>query len=134
MSNVASDQEAAVLQAAAKIVEDFGKHRTDAYFAGFAPSATFIFHTHTERLNSRSEYEALWAKWETQDGFKVHGCNSSNQLVQMMGTDAAVFSHQVESQIEFAGEVSTVNERETIVFELVNGTWLAVHEHLSPEA
>ena len=126
--------EKAVLEAAAKIVADFGSHSTAAYFAGFAPSATFIFHTHTERLNSRSEYEALWAKWEAEDGFKVHGCNSTNQLVQMLGTDAAVFSHLVESQIEFAGEVSTVNERETIVFELVDGAWLAVHEHLSPEA
>lgn len=126
--------ETAVLEAAAKIVADFGSHSTAAYFAGFDPSATFIFHTHTERLNSRSEYEALWAKWETEDGFKVHGCVSSNQLVQMLGTDAAVFSHLVESQVEFAGEVSTVNERETIVFALIGATWLAVHEHLSPEA
>ena len=126
--------EAAVLEAAAKIVADFGSHATAAYFAGFAPSATFIFHTHTERLNSRSEYEALWVKWETEDGFKVHGCTSSSQLVQMLGTDAAVFSHLVESQVEFAGEVSTVNERETIVFELIDGAWLAVHEHLSPQA
>ena len=134
MSAEQASLETAVLEAAAKIVADFGSHSTAAYFAGFAPSATFIFHTHTERLNSRSEYEALWAKWETEDGFKVHGCASSNQLVQMLGTDAAVFSHQVESQIEFADEVSTVNERETIVFELVDGAWLAVHEHLSPEA
>jgi len=126
--------EKAVLQAAAKIVSDFGSHATEAYFAGFAPSATFIFHTHTERLNSRAEYETLWAKWESEDGFKVHGCTSINQLVQLLGDDAAVFSHLVESQVEFAGEVSTVNERETIVFELVNGAWLAVHEHLSPEA
>ena len=134
MSIGSGNLEKAVLEAAAKIVSDFGNHDTEAYFAGFAPSATFIFHTHTERLNSRAAYQALWAKWETEDGFKVHGCKSSNQLVQMLGTDAAVFSHQVESQIEFAGEVETVDERETIVFELVNGSWLAVHEHLSPEA
>ena len=134
MSEVLRNLEKAVLEAAAKIVADFGSHSTSAYFSGFAPSATFIFHTHTERLNSRSEYEALWAKWETEDGFKVHGCTSSSQLVQMLGMDAAVFSHLVESQVEFAGEVSTVNERETIVFELVDGAWLAVHEHLSPEA
>ena len=134
MNSGPASLEKAVLESAAKIVADFGSHSTAAYFAGFDSSATFIFHTHTERLNSRSEYEALWANWETEDGFKVHGCTSSNQLVQMLGTDAAVFSHQVESQIEFAGEVSTVNERETIVFELVDGAWLAVHEHLSPEA
>ena len=75
----------------------------------------------------------LWAKWEAEDGFKVHGCKSTNQLVQLIGADAAVFSHNVESSIEFGGEVSTVLERETIVFALIDGAWLAVHEHLSPE-
>jgi hypothetical protein len=50
-----------------------------------------------------------------------------------LGDSAAVFTHEVESDVEFAGEVSSVRERETIVFELRNGTWLAVHEHLSPE-
>ncbi len=134
MSQADVSAEQAVLDAAAKIVADFGSHATKAYFDGFAPSATFIFYTHTERLNNRADYETLWAKWETQDGFKVHGCTSSNQLVQLLGSDAAVFTHLVESRVEFAGEVSTVNERETIVFELVDGIWLAVHEHLSPEA
>ena len=71
-----------VLAAAAAIVDDFGHHRTSQYFAGFAPDATFMFYTHTERLNSRAEYETLWAQWETNDGFRVHGCRSSNQKVQ----------------------------------------------------
>ena len=122
-----------VLAAAAKIVDDFGNHRTAAYFSGFSADATFMFHTHSERLESRSAYEALWAKWETEDGFKVHGCRSSNQLVQVLGEDTAVFTHLVSSDIEFAGEVSTVEERETIVFARVGGSWLAVHEHLSPK-
>ena len=123
----------AVLDAAAKIVDDFGHHRTADYFAGFTTDASFMFYTHSERLDSRAAYEALWAKWETEDGFKVHGCRSTNQLVQLIGNDAAVFSHLVSSDIEFAGEISTVAERETIVFALVNGAWMAVHEHLSPE-
>ncbi len=122
-----------VLAAAAKIVADFGAHNTAAYFAGFAPDASFMFYTHTERLDSRAAYEVLWAKGEAEDGFKVHGCKSTNQLVQLIGADAAVFSHNVESSIEFGGEVSTVLERETIVFALIDGAWLAVHEHLSPE-
>ena len=128
-----------VLDAAAKIVADFGAHKTTEYFAGFAPSATFMFYTHTERLNSRAEYETLWAQWETQDGFKVHGCKSSNQKVQLIsegspaGPSGAVFSHLVESQIEFGGEVSTIHERETIVFEKTPTGWIAIHEHLSPE-
>lgn len=122
-----------VLAAAAKIVDDFGNHRTADYFAGFTAEASFMFYTHSQRLNSRAEYETLWAKWETEDGFKVHGCRSTNQLVQLIGQEAAVFSHLVSSDIEFAGEVSTVAERETIVFALVDSVWLAVHEHLSPE-
>ena len=122
----------AVLDAAAQIVEDFGSHRTAAYFAGFASDATFIFYTHTERLNSRAEYEALWEKWETEDGFKVHACRSSNQKVQLIGLDAAIFTHLVSSDIEFGGEISTVEERETIVFANLGDHWVAVHEHLSP--
>jgi ketosteroid isomerase-like protein len=121
-----------VLAAAAKIVDDFGNHRTADYFAGFTEDASFMFYTHSERLNSRHDYELLWAKWENEDGFKVHACRSSSQLVQMIGSEAAVFSHLVSSDIEFAGEVSTVEERETIVFSRVDGSWLAVHEHLSP--
>jgi ketosteroid isomerase-like protein len=122
-----------VLAAAAKIVADFGAHRTADYFAGFAADASFMFYTHTKRLDSRAEYEALWAKWEAEDGFKVHACRSSNQLVQVLGDDAAVFSHLVSSDIEFGGQVSTIAERETIVFAKQGGRWVAVHEHLSPE-
>ena len=122
-----------VLDAAAKIVDDFGHHRTADYFAGFAADASFMFYTHSERLDSRAAYQALWQQWETQDGFKVHGCRSSNQLVQLIGEDAAVFSHLVSSDIEFGGEVSTIAERETIVFARQGGRWAAVHEHLSPE-
>ena len=123
-----------VLAAAAKIVDDFGHHRTAEYFAGFAADATFMFYTHTERLASRAAYETLWAKWESEDGFKVHGCRSSHQKVQLIGDDAAVFTHLVSSDIEFAGEVSTIEERETIVFAKHGDHWLAVHEHLSPES
>lgn len=122
-----------VLAAAAKIVDDFGNHRTNEYFSGFASDATFMFYTHTERLNSRAEYEALWASWEKDDGFRVHGCRSRDQRVQILGESAAVFTHYVESDVEFAGDVSTINERETIAFERRNGSWIAVHEHLSPE-
>lgn len=122
-----------VLAAAARIVDDFGHHRTEAYFAGFAAEATFMFYTHTERLNSRAAYEALWAQWETNDGFRVHGCRSTDQRVQLIGDDGAVFTHYVASDVEFGGETSTIRERETIVFARHNGVWVAIHEHLSPE-
>jgi len=123
-----------VLAAAAKIVDDFGNHRTTDYFSGFAADATFMFYTHTERLNSRAEYESLWASWEKDDGFRVHGCRSRDQRVQVLGDLAAVFTHYVESDVEFGGEVASITERETIVFERHNGSWIAVHEHLSPDS
>ncbi len=121
-----------VMGAAAKIVADFGAHKTNAYFSGFSPEATFMFYTHSERLTSRAAYQSLWTKWENEDGFRVHSCKSSDQLLQLLGDDAAVFSHLVESSIEFGGETTTISERETIVFALIDGKWLAVHEHLSP--
>ena len=121
-----------VLAAAAKIVSDFGRHDVTAYFSNFDEDATFVFYTHDERLNSRAEYEQLWNVWEQRDGFRVHGCASSNQLVQLIGESVGIFTHSVKTELEFSGERSTVLERETIVFELRNGQWIAVHEHLSP--
>lgn len=134
MSAAASPDEnvvAAVLVAADAIVDDFAHHRTEAYFAGFAEDATFVFHTADRRLESRAEYEALWAQWEREDGFRVHGCRSTDRLVQLLG-DTAIFTHSVDSRIELGGQVDDVTERETIVFALRDGRWLAVHEHLSP--
>lgn len=123
--------EASVLAAADAIVRAFGAHDVARYFSLFDASASFVFYTADERLNSRAEYEALWHSWEADDGFRVHGCVSSDQLVQVFG-DTAVFTHSVESRVEFGGEVSTLHERETIVFALRDGELVAVHEHLSP--
>lgn len=121
----------AVLAAADAIVDDFAHHRTAAYFAGFAEDATFVFHTHDRRLESRADYEALWAQWEREDGFRVHACTSSDRRVQLLG-DVAIFTHAVHTRVELGGEVSEVDERETIVFQLRDARWVAVHEHLSP--
>lgn len=123
----------AVLAAADEIVDDFAHHRTAEYFAGFAEDATFVFHTADRRLESRAEYEALWAQWESEDSFRVHGCRSSDRRVQLLG-DTAIFTHSVDSRIELGGQVDDVTERETIVFVRRDGRWVAVHEHLSPRA
>ena len=123
-----------VFAAAAAIVDNFGHHRTEAYFSGFSEDATFVFYTHTDILRSRAEYETLWSSWENNDGFRVHGCTSTHGAVTLITDTSAVFTHLVESSVEFAGEVSTIHERETIVFAFRGGSWLAVHEHLSPDA
>lgn len=134
MSGAAAPDEAvvaAVLAAADAIVDDFANHRTEAYFSGFAEDATFVFHTADRRLESRAEYEALWAQWEREDGFRVHACRSSDRRVQLLG-GTAIFTHSVDSRIELGGQVDDVTERETIVFALRDDRWVAVHEHLSP--
>ena len=125
--------EAAVREAADALVAAFGAHDTAGYFARFAPDADFVFHTTPERLPDRASYERLWARWEAEDGFHVHGCTSSDARIRLSGS-TALFVHDVTTDLELGGSRETVRERETIVFELRDGDWLAVHEHLSPRA
>lgn len=125
----------AVAEAAERLVAAFGRHDTEAYFAAFAPDATFIFHNHPAVLASREDYRLLWKDWETSLGFKVLDCKSSDRDIKLFG-DMAIFTHRVETRAMFGDETVTSHERETIVFREEGGQWLAVHEHLStmPEA
>ncbi len=125
----------AVAAAADRLVAAFGRHDTEAYFAAFAPAATFIFHNHPQVLANRAAYRTLWKDWETSLGFKVLDCISSGRDIKVFG-DMAIFTHRVETRAMFGGETVTSHERETIVFRNEDGQWLAVHEHLStmPEA
>lgn len=119
-----------VKAAAASVVAAFGSHNRDMYFSLFAPSATFLFHNAPAVLGSRAEYEAEWAVWEA-DGFKVLGCQSTNGRVDVVNDTTAVFTHTVRTQLaDGDGQIET-GERETIVFGLIDGQWLGVHEHLS---
>ncbi|PLP58394.1 DUF4440 domain-containing protein [Mesorhizobium loti] len=122
----------AVVDAADVLVAAFGRHDTEAYFAAFAPDASFIFHNHPERLASREAYRVLWKDWETSLGFKVLDCRSSDRDVRIFG-DMAIFTHRVGTRAMFSGEAVTSDERETIVFRKdgESGQWLAIHEHLS---
>lgn len=123
-----------VLNAAGRLVAAFASHDTTAYFASFAPDATFVFHTHEVPLGNRAAYHELWTAWE-RDGFRVLSCSSSEQQVQVLGVDAAVFSHRVHTVLRTGDAQESVDERETIVFRRqADGEWLAVHEHLSPTA
>jgi ketosteroid isomerase-like protein len=121
-----------VLAAAAHLVEAFGRHDTAAYLECFAPEATFIFYTTAARLASRAEYQRLWAQWERDDGFRVLSCVSAGQAVQVLG-DAAIFSHDVTTVVRTTAGEDSLRERESIVFRRRrDGSWTAVHEHLSP--
>lgn len=122
--------EAQVLAAADQLVAAFAATDTQAYFDCFSPAATFVFHTEAIRLDSRAAYEEVWAGW-LAEGWRVSSCESSEQLVQLLGT-SAVFSHRVRTVTEVGGAETATDERETIVFTLVGDRLLAVHEHLSP--
>ncbi len=122
--------ETEALAAVDAIIGSFGAHRRDDYFAGFAPEATFLFYTSDVRLESRAEYEALWASWETENAFHVLSCRSTNRRIQVFG-DVAVFSHDVSTTLSMEGAEETVFERESIILERRADAWLGIHEHLS---
>jgi ketosteroid isomerase-like protein len=122
----------AVRQAATALVAAFGAHDAEAYFNAFDESATFLFYNFDRLLTSREDYRAVWLDWE-RDGFHVVGCASTDQSVQMLSEDVAVFTHVVRTTLaEGDGSVVT-GERETIVFQLRDGRWVGVHEHLSAD-
>src|SRR6202012_441152 len=113
---VSADPEADVLAAAAALVAAFGAGRVEQYFACFAPEAAFVFHPEPSRLESLGDYRALWDRWEREDGFRIVRCASSNGSVSMVGTEAAVFVHDVDTRVATREGEEDVRERETIVF------------------
>jgi ketosteroid isomerase-like protein len=119
-----------VRRAAAAIVDAYAATETEAYFACFAPEATFCFHTEPARLNDRAAYERLWHDW-TSHGWRVRSCVSSAQLVQTF-PGGAVFTHDVATTVETPDGQDSYRERETIVFRADAEQLIAIHEHLSP--
>jgi ketosteroid isomerase-like protein len=76
----------------------------------------------------------LWQSLEREEDFKVLECHSSARRVQDLG-ETAVFTHDVETRVSTRAGEEMLRERETIVFaRQTDGSWLAVHEHLSPAA
>lgn len=122
--------EAEVLAAADAIVAAFAATDGDRYFAGFAPDATFLFHTEPDRLEDRGAYERLWAGW-VESGWRVLSCDSTNRRVQSY-PGGAVFSHDVATRVDTGEGEDAYRERETIVFRTAGDGLVAVHEHLSP--
>ncbi len=133
LSDNNDSDELEALAAVDAIIGNFGAHRRDAYFAGFAPEATFLFYTSDIRLESRAEYKALWASWETDNAFHVLSCRSTNRRIQIFG-HVAVFSHDVETTLTMEGVEETVYERESVILERRADAWLGIHEHLSAGA
>lgn len=118
--------------AARDLVAAFAAHDRERYFDSFAPNASFIFYSSDRVFQSRAEYESEWKDWEAT-GFKVLACTSLNSNIMLLASDVAVFTHQVRTTLNTADGVINTGERETIVFQLLDGRWLGVHEHLSAD-
>jgi ketosteroid isomerase-like protein len=116
---------------AESLVAAFAASDAVAYFAHFHPDATFLFHDTPGLVESRADYETLWAEWERLSGFRVLACESSDQHVHQHG-DLAVFTHSVRTTRLVGGEKEELHERETIVLRRDGDSWTCVHEHLSP--
>lgn len=114
------------------LVAAFAASDADRYFAHFDPAATFVFHDTAHRIESRADYEALWADWERDAGFRVLACTSTEQRVQEHD-DLAVFTHRVHTVRLLDDAEDEVFERETIVLRRLDDTWTCIHEHLSPD-
>jgi len=124
---------AEVTATADAIIAAYAANRIDDYFQAFHPEATFVFYSSPERLNSRAEFREEWDREIREDAFEVLECVSSDQLVQPLG-DVAVFTHRLETRLRTNSGEETILERETIVLSRqADGSWLAVHEHLSPD-
>lgn len=119
------------MNAAAKdLVAAFATHDRARYFDSFSSNASFVFYNSDRVFKSRAEYEAEWKEWEAT-GFKVLACSSLNSAVTVLTENVAVFTHQVRTTLNTADGVISTGERETIVFQRLDGKWLGVHEHLS---
>lgn len=120
------------IEFADSLVAAFAASDAERYFAHFDQDATFLFHDTPGRIESRADYEAMWAEWEREAGFRVVSCESTGQRVQEYA-ELAVFTHDVHTVRELDGDQDEVFERETIVLRRDGETWTCVHEHLSPD-
>ena len=117
---------------AESLVAAFAASDAATYVSHFHPDATFLFHDTPGLVRSRADYEALWAEWERDAGFRVLACESTDRHVQQHG-DLAVFTHTVRTRRLVDNTEEELHERETIVLRREGDTWTCIHEHLSPD-
>ena len=71
--------------------------------------------TSPERQESLDDYRRLWDRRMREGGYAVTSCVSSGARVEVLG-DAAVFMHDVVTEVATRAGAETRQERETIVF------------------
>ena len=125
--------EAEVAAAADRVVQAFGRHDVESYFACFAEDASFVFYSSPEVFPSRAAFEQEWKRLEREDGYRVVSCDASGRRVQVVTGDVGLVSHHLSTRLVTNGQEEVLRERETIVFRKgPDGEWRIVHEHLSP--
>jgi ketosteroid isomerase-like protein len=129
--NDATKQTQEVSDAARRVVDAYANFDRTAYFAAFHPDATFIFYNLDVTHPDRATYERAWDEWAAT-GERVVNCQSERPNVKLLDDTTAIFTHEVFTTLGSAAATTDLHERETIVFSKFDGTWLGVHEHLSP--
>ncbi|MBC7518195.1 MAG: nuclear transport factor 2 family protein [Microbacteriaceae bacterium] len=104
--------------------------RWEAFLDGYRADASLVCYGVTGRIESRDEFRLILETWVRDHNFTISSARSTDRRVQFVGT-AAVFTHILETQFHFDGVHDRKFERETLVFEQVDGSWLCAHEHLS---
>ena len=132
MSDLSNDPLAIsqVREAYDRLMSAFASADTDEYFECFHENASFVFPGEAV-LDSRAAYRSTWSRWE-REGVRFTDVVAHDVRIHVVGA-AAVVTHLIETTVEADGETSVDRERESIVFCKVDGRWLAIHEHLSPE-
>jgi len=120
-----------VREAYDRLMGAFSSADTDEYLECFHADASFVFPGESV-FDSRDAYRSAWLRWQ-REGVRFTDVVADDIRVRVIGTTAVV-THRIQTTVEAEGETSVDRERETIVFSNVDGRWLAVHEHLSPDA
>ena len=123
-------QDAEIFAVVDKLMADILHGRHEEFLAGHSSDASLICYGVSGRIDSRDEFRTILHSWVHDHGFEMFSVRSTDRRVQFVGS-AAVFTHVLETQFRFDGISDRKFERETLVFEQVEGLWLVSHEHLS---
>ena len=122
--------EAEILAVYDKLLANLLAGRREEFIAGYKPDVSLVCYGVSGRIDCREEFRLLIESWERDNGFEMYSARSTDRRGQFVGT-AAVFTHTLETQFRFDGVTDRKFERETLVFENVDGVWLCAHEHMS---